>query len=815
MGRSHAVPFNRGLRSVTQAVWVSVLFGIAVFLATPQVASAQGAPAASSCVATGECLCDSSYQDCRAPLINLIRNEDQGIDVSMWFMTDPRYKDEIISRWKAGVPVRIIVDTQADGNYPANKTIRDAFRTAGIPIRDCTSSKGINHWKAMIFEEQGKVQFSAANFSNGSFSPYDGSSTTTTRPYIDYVDEAIYFTDDPDIYGSFVKYFDDHWTNTTDFVNWANISGTPTRKFPVGTYTVHSSMNFVPYQNYETRLAAEVLKETQQIDAVMFRITSAKIPDALINRHQAGVPVRLITDPGQYRNPSYFWDSYNVDRMYVAGIPIKWKNKDLSDQDMHQKSIVLYNRGGTSPGPMVVFGSSNWTSSSASGQREHNYFSRKSWMLDWFIEQFERKWNNLRIDGTPIGMTAFEPFEPGFPETPVIAAPANDALGQATTVTLKWEGGWWAHKYDIAVSTSPTPMSDPAPVFSMLDYAPGSATAGVGSTKESVIVSNLQPGTVYYWQVRGKTMANKTKLGPVWRFTTAGGVPAPPAPSGLTATPVTAARVDLAWTDVAGEEGYKVERKLSTSTTWTQIATRAGDVTTYVDASGLSPGTTYNYRVRAYTSGGNSGYSNTATATTPTPTLSAGDIVLHPGKALIKFGWSSVSDGTAAGGSYISNSNAGAATVTTASADPAKYFEMSFTAEANTGYRLWMRGKAANNNGYNDSVWVQFDDSVSTPGGAAVYRIGTTSATWVNLQDCSGATISGWGWQDNGYAASPCGYLGPLIYFATSGTHTIRVQVREDGAAYDQIVLSPDTYLNASPGATKSDTVKLPAQGGL
>src|SRR5206468_121391 len=43
------------------------------------------------------------------------------------------------------------------------------------------------------------------------------------------------------------------------------------------------------------------------------------------------------------------------------------------------------------------------------------------------------------------------------------------------------------------------------------------------------------------------------------------------------------------------------------------------------------------------------------------------------------------------------------------------------------------------------------------------------------------------------------------VTFATSGTHTIRVQVREDGVQLDQIVLSPQTYLNTAPGSVTSD----------
>ena len=58
------------------------------------------------------------------------------------------------------------------------------------------------------------------------------------------------------------------------------------------------------------------------------------------------------------------------------------------------------------------------------------------------------------------------------------------------------------------------------------------------------------------------------------------------------------------------------------------------------------------------------------------------------------------------------------------------------------------------------------------------------------------------------------GVLGPVIYFSASGTQTIRVQVREDGFSIDQIVLSPDTFLNSAPGGNKLDSTKLPKQNG-
>ena len=184
----------------------------------------------------------------------------------------------------------------------------------------------------------------------------------------------------------------------------------------------------------------------------------------------------------------------------------------------------------------------------------------------------------------------------------------------------------------------------------------------------------------------------------------------------------------------------------------------------------------------------------------------AADVILRAADGrVVGSAWTVVADATAAGGSRVANPNLGAAKRTSALASPASYVELTFTAASNTPYRIWIRGKAQGNSYSNDSAFVQFSDSVTTAG-AATWRIGTTSSTTYVLENASGAGLSGWGWQDNAYGA---GALGPLVYFAATGTHTIRIQTREDGLSIDQVVLSPSTYLNASPGATKNDTTIL------
>ena len=164
-----------------------------------------------------------------------------------------------------------------------------------------------------------------------------------------------------------------------------------------------------------------------------------------------------------------------------------------------------------------------------------------------------------------------------------------------------------------------------------------------------------------------------------------------------------------------------------------------------------------------------------------------------------------VADASAAGGARLQNPNAGAAKIASAFATPANYFELTFDAVAGQPYRLWVRGKAEGNYWGNDSVYVQFDGTVNASG-TAIYRIGTTAAAEVNLEECSGCGLSGWGWQDNGWGS---GILGPPIYFARTGPQRIRVQVREDGFGIDQIVLSPGRYLTTAPGALKNDVTIL------
>lgn len=126
-------------------------------------------------------------------------------------------------------------------------------------------------------------------------------------------------------------------------------------------------------------------------------------------------------------------------------------------------------------------------------------------------------------------------------------------------------------------------------------------------------------------------------------------------------------------------------------------------------------------------------------------------------------------------------------------------------------------GKATlNGTTYNDvgglnslnSIHFLFDGSVVLPPIAPTATV-TAPFTFTGTftyATSTASSVNGWGWQNTAYWVTQA----TTVSFAASGTHTLRVQVREDGVEFDQIVLSPSQYLNTPPGPSANDFTIVP-----
>jgi regulation of enolase protein 1 (concanavalin A-like superfamily) len=197
-----------------------------------------------------------------------------------------------------------------------------------------------------------------------------------------------------------------------------------------------------------------------------------------------------------------------------------------------------------------------------------------------------------------------------------------------------------------------------------------------------------------------------------------------------------------------------------------------------------------------------------AGGTAPPPTTSSGDVVIYASdipSASRHGAWQTAGDSQSPNGVKLSTADSGLAFTNEPVAAPQHYVDVTFNANAGTPYRVWLRLRADGDSKWNDSLWVQFSDALVN--GSPEYRMNSTAGLLVNMAtDAWASSLNGWGWHNGAYWLSQP----TVLTFPTSGAHTLRVQIREDGVQFDQIVLSPTRFMDQAPGSVSGDSVVVP-----
>jgi hypothetical protein len=136
-----------------------------------------------------------------------------------------------------------------------------------------------------------------------------------------------------------------------------------------------------------------------------------------------------------------------------------------------------------------------------------------------------------------------------------------------------------------------------------------------GANVTSFRVTGLTPGTAYTYRVRAMNVSGSSAYTNEATATTGKvGAKAPGAPVGLRAKAVSPSTIELTWQDKSSTEAeFRIERLVDGR--YREIR-KVGPNQTAARITGLAPGATYTFRVRAANAAGSSAYSNKASATT-------------------------------------------------------------------------------------------------------------------------------------------------------------------------------------------------------
>ena len=184
--------------------------------------------------------------------------------------------------------------------------------------------------------------------------------------------------------------------------------------------------------------------------------------------------------------------------------------------------------------------------------------------------------------------------------TPQVTAPPTPINVTATAgnnqVSLNWSPASDALTYDLYRST----VEGNEVVYEQ------------GITGTSFTDTNTTDGVTYYYQVSAGNGVGESNLSQEVSATPLPALPA--APAHLTATTLSSSQISLTWTEPAGTAtSFTLERSVD-GVNFTPLTMLDGTAATFVDAAGLDPTTTYDYRLSATNLAGNSAWSSVVSA---------------------------------------------------------------------------------------------------------------------------------------------------------------------------------------------------------
>jgi hypothetical protein len=268
-------------------------------------------------------------------------------------------------------------------------------------------------------------------------------------------------------------------------------------------------------------------------------------------------------------------------------------------------------------------------------------------------------------------------------------------------------------------------------------------------------------------------------------------------PTGLASSAITTTTATVGWTAVTGAVSYDVDYKLTSSATWTNAATATA--ATFVNLSGLSSGSPYDWRVRATCPSGTTVYS-AAQFTTASPATCNAPTALPASSVTASsatVSWTAASNATSYAVDYKLSSSA---TWTSAATATTSTFVALSGLSASSTYDWRVRTTCAS--GTSTYANAQFTTSASSTC-ATAFEPNETQATAAAIT--SGVT--------NSAAISSATDVDYFKITTTTAGSIVYNLVGPSGVDYDLYVYnSAGTQVGAGESATATETISLSNQ---
>ena len=173
---------------------------------------------------------------------------------------------------------------------------------------------------------------------------------------------------------------------------------------------------------------------------------------------------------------------------------------------------------------------------------------------------------------------------------PSLISPISGISNQDTTLKFMWSKLSNAQNYIIQVA------NDSA--FSVI-------VKNDTVNADSIQLNNFGFGQKYFWRVSGLESSQQTQWSTVWSFSTL-----LPPPDSLSASIYQNKAVQLTWKNIlVNLSGFEIQRKISSSGSFTTIDTAKSNTTTFIDST-VQSGNIYIYKIRSFNAFTTSNFSN-------------------------------------------------------------------------------------------------------------------------------------------------------------------------------------------------------------